>query len=215
MIEWAILIAIAEISFGALLKFGKLPRLAREPLAAALALAIAGYAMQGRPSVSGSPATATPAKTQAVAAYIAMRADMDKNFSPARQYLILSDAFARQGKYRLGASYIRSGLMRYPYSPDLWAGLAVQLMLANDGKMSPPAQLAFARVRVLSKIHPAPDYFKGLDELFAGRPDQSLMLWRNLLANPPKNAKWPAKLESQVKGLELMIANMAGENKSK
>jgi cytochrome c-type biogenesis protein CcmH len=215
MTAWIILIAVALASFAVLVKFGKLPRMVWEPLAAAIVLGCAGYAMQGRPSLTGSPALATPAKNKAAEALIEMRAAMDRNFSPARPYLILSDAFAREGKYQLGASYIRSGIKRYPDSADLWAGLAVQLMLANDGKMSPPAQLAFDRVRALSSIHPAPDYFTGLDALFAGQPDQTLRLWRKLLVNPPKNAKWPAKLESQAKGLEQMVSMMDAATKEK
>ncbi len=215
MNAWAILIAMALASFAVLLRLGKLPRIGWEPLAAALVLGCAGYALQGRPNLSGSPALPSPGKSKAAEALIDMRASMDKNFSAAQQYLIPSDAYSRDGDYKFGAGFIRTGLKLHPKNADLWAGLGVQLMLANDGKISPPAQLAFDRARALSNAHPAPDYFTGLDALFAGKPDQALILWRKLLVNPPKNARWPAKLESQVKGLEQMVvaANEASREK--
>lgn len=208
MSGWFVIGIIVLVSFGALVKFAKLPRIGWEPLAAALVLACAGYAFQGRPDLAGAPAQAIKAKSKSVSDVLDMRASMDRNFSAARPYLILSDAFARDGKFKLGAAYIRSGIKRHPESADLWAGLAVQLLLANDGKMSPPALLAFERVRALGPKHPAPDYFKGLDALFSGKPDQTLMLWRRLLVKPPENAKWPAKLESQVVAVEKMVTMM-------
>jgi cytochrome c-type biogenesis protein CcmH len=205
MSGWIIIIAIAVVSFAVLVKLSKLPRITWEPLAAAILLAIAGYAYQGSPSQMGAPSNKVAEKSKAVEAVIDMRANMDQNFSNARPYLILSDSFARSGKYALAASYIRSGIRRHPKDADLWAGLGVQLILANDGKMSQPALLAFERVRKLSARHPAPDYFIGLDNVFEGKPDQALILWRKLLVDPPPNGKWVPKLESQVKGLAQMI----------
>jgi cytochrome c-type biogenesis protein CcmH len=205
MSGWIILIAVAMISFAMLVKLCKLPRISWEPLAAAILLAIAGYAYQGSPSQMGAPSAKVAQKSKVVEAVIDMRANMDQNFSYARLYLIPSDSFARSGNFSLAANYIRSGIKRYPKDADLWAGLAVQLILANDGKMSPPALLAFERVRKLSARHPAPDYFIGLDNVFEGRPDEALILWRKLLVDPPRNGKWMPKLESQVKGLTQMI----------
>ncbi len=205
---WIILIAISLIGIAALVKLGRLPRIAFEPLAAAIVLACAGYAYQGQPNAAGGPNNAVAVKSNAASAFVDMRADMDQNFSVARQYLILSDSFARDGKYRLAANYINAGIRRYPNNADLWAGLAVQLVLANDGKMSPPALYAFGKVRKLLPRHPAPDYFTGLDALFEGRPNEALTLWRKLLVDPPRNAKWVPKLESQVKGLDQMIQSV-------
>ncbi len=205
---WAILIVVTLIAIAAMIKLGRLPRIAYEPLAAALILAGAGYAYQGQPNAAGMPSNAITAKNDAANAYVDMRANMDQNFSVARPYLILADSFARDGKYTLAADYINAGIRRYPNNADLWAGLAVQLVLANDGKMSPPALYAFGRVRKLLPRHPAPDYFIGLDALFEGRPDETLSLWRKLLVDPPRNAKWVPKLESQVKGLDQMIQSV-------
>ncbi len=205
---WIILIVMTVICIAVLVKFGRLPRIAFEPLVAALVLAGAGYAYQGQPNAAGVPSSAIAEKSNAAAAFVDMRANMDQNFSVARPYLILADSFARDGKYTLAANYINAGIRRYPNNADLWAGLAVQLVLANDGKMSQPALYAFGMVRKLLPRHPAPDYFIGLDALFEGRPNEALSLWRKLLVDPPRNAKWVSKLESQIKGLDQMIQSV-------
>ena len=204
MMGWIIMGAMAVLTCGALVIFGKLPRKTWEAVAAAGMLAMAGYALQGRPSVAGSPAGAVPGKSAAAADMIAMRAEMDQAFSNARPYLILSDAYARDGDYQFAASYIRSGIKKNPQNADLWAGLGLQLLLASDGQMSPPAKFAFDRARALSPMQPAPDYFEGLTALFAGRTDLALGLWQGVLVRAPKEAKWKPRLESQIRGLQSL-----------
>jgi cytochrome c-type biogenesis protein CcmH/NrfG len=45
--------------------------------------------------------------------------------------------------------------------------------------------------------------------LFAGRTDTALGIWQSLLARAPKEAKWKARLESQIKGLQTMQSSVA------
>ena len=208
MMGWVIMVAMAVLTCAALIIFAKLPRKTWEAIAAAGVLAMAGYALQGRPNVAGSPAGAVPGKSDAAADMILMRSEMDLSFSNARPYLILSDAYARDGNYQFAASYIRSGLRRDPRNADLWAGLGLQLLLASDGQMSPPAKFAFDRAREFSPRQPAPDYFEGLSALFSGRADVALGLWQGLLARAPKEAKWKARLESQIRGLQSLQSQM-------
>ncbi len=204
MMGWIIMIMLAVLTFAALLIFGKLPRRTWEAVAAACILAMAGYALQGRPSVAGASTGAIPGESAAAADMILMRSEMDQTFNNARPYLILSDAYARGGNYQFAASYIRSGIRKNPQNADLWAGLGLQLLLASDGQMSPPAKFAFDQARKFSPTQPVPDYFEGLTALFAGRTDVALGMWQGLLARAPKEAKWKPRLESQIKGLQAM-----------
>ncbi len=204
MMGWIIMIALAVSTFAALVIFGKLPRKTWEAVAAAGILAMAGYALQGRPNVAGSPAVPSPSESAAAADMILMRSEMDQTFSNARPFLILSDAYARDGNYQFAASYIRLGIKKNPENADLWAGLGLQILLASDGQMSPPAKFAFDQARQFSPNQPVPDYFEGLTALFAGQTDTALGLWQALLARAPKEAKWKPRLESQIKGLQTM-----------
>jgi cytochrome c-type biogenesis protein CcmH len=202
---WIVVAILVVLTLGLMIWLGKLPRQTWEAAAAALVLGLVGYAVQGLPDLGGSPAVAAQADSKTADALILARSEMDRQFSTARPYLVTSDAFARDGDYKLAASYIKSGIRKNPAEADLWSGLGLQLMLASDGKMSAPAKYAFDQVRKFNPRAPAPDYFKGLVALFDGKPDETLKLWKGLLANAPKEAKWKDRLESQVLGLETLL----------
>jgi len=59
---WLIFLGLALVTGGALWRFGRMPKGTIELLGAALCLAVAGYAWQGTPSLSGKP---TPAPEDA------------------------------------------------------------------------------------------------------------------------------------------------------
>ncbi len=206
MTIWIAIAGAAAVLFAVIIRLGKLPRPTWEPLAAALVLALAGYAWQGRPNLAASPAQPLAAKNQETALLIDMRASMDRNFGTANQWLVMSDAFARKGDYPLAASLLQAGLNKNPRSADLWAALGLQLMLASNGKISAPAQFAFDKTRSMSPAQPAPDYFEGLAALFDGRPDETLVKWRALYDRAPADAKWKPTLESQLKRVEAVAA---------
>lgn len=206
---WIIAAILACVTFGALLKVGKLPRRSIEAVGAALVLALAGYAVQGRPSLPASPAQPVAANRSTAAALIEMRAEMDITYSRARPYLVTSDSWARDGDYGLAAAYIKSGIKKYPDDGNLWSALGLQIMLASDGQMSPPAKFAFDRARKFGPNQPAPDYFAGMDALFNGRVKDAALLWQGVLAKTPPGAKWRPRLESQIAGLAAMQQRMS------
>jgi cytochrome c-type biogenesis protein CcmH len=212
MIGWIILILIAGSVFALLLRFGKLPRSSWEPLAAALVLAMAGYALQGRPSLPDAPAKPLPGKGQEASALIDMRAEMDQNYGSAKRWLITADAFSRSGDYALSAGYIKTGLRQNPNNADLWSGLGVQLMLASEGRMSAPAKYAFDKARKLNPNSPTPDYFDGLAALFDGRVVDALKLWQGLVDTAPKEARWKPRLESQLAGVTRMAEQLSNSD---
>ncbi|MFC4291852.1 tetratricopeptide repeat protein [Sphingorhabdus arenilitoris] len=205
MMGWVTMGILSAALLAALIRFGRLPRRTWEAVAAAIVLGLVGYSVQGSPGYEAAPARSLASNSKAAEAMILARSEMDRTFSPARPYLIASDAWARDGDYKLAAAYIRSGIRKNPREADLWAGLGLQLMLAGEGRMSPPAEYAFDQARKYNPRQPAPDYFKGLVLLFEGRPDLCLQLWQALLDNAPKEAKWKPRVEAQVAGLKSML----------
>lgn len=206
---WIIMIGLAVACCVALIFFAKDRKTIWSAVVATLVLALAGYAMQGQPSLPTAAAKQPEQNDRAVEALIAMRADMDYQFAGSKQWLSLSDGFARQGKYGMAAAFLRSALRKSPQNGDLWAGLGLVLMLAGEGELSPPARLAYANTRKFAPNHPAPDYFEGLNHLFKGDAQKTLALWKPLSERAPKSAKWKPKLESQVEGLANMIEQSA------
>jgi cytochrome c-type biogenesis protein CcmH len=201
MIVWIMLAAIAIICLAGVIWIGKLPRNTWEAVAACVTLAAAGYLYQGSPGYAGAPAQSITGNRETAVAMLKMRQKMDANLSQAKPYLITSDSFSKDGNYKYAAAYLQGGLKKHPKNPDLWAALGLQLMLASDGRISPPAKFAFDRAKLLSPNHPAPAYFEGLSAIFENKPEITLRVWQELLNRTPGQAKWRADLESQVSSL--------------
>jgi cytochrome c-type biogenesis protein CcmH len=201
---WVVLGLLSLVSLVGLILIGRLQRVLWQIGAAAILLAMTGYVLQGRPSLPSSPGKAIEAKRDAAEALILMRADMDQSFGIAKKWLVTADSFSRVGDHRLSAAYIQSGLSKYPKDADLWSALGVQLMLASEGQMSQPARLAFDKAHQNWPQHPAPEYFQGLAELFAGNAPSAVSRWEKLLETASPKAKWRPRLESQLAALKAL-----------
>jgi cytochrome c-type biogenesis protein CcmH/NrfG len=174
--------------------------------AATVLLGMTGYALQGRPSLPPAPAQPLEASAAGATQLVEIRADMDQSFGSAKRWLVTADSFAKQGDYPLSASYIQSGLRADPQNADLWSALGLQLMLASEGQMSPPAQLAFDKARAIRPKYPAPYYFAGLARLFAGDLDGAIVLWEKTISLATPNAKWKPRIESQLQAAKALQA---------
>src|SRR4029078_3564199 len=85
--------------------------------AAAAMLGAAGYALQGRPSLSGSPAQGSEDRdffplTEARHAFFG-------NFSSAQSWLRMSEALARDGKSEEAVGILQNAVGRYPGDAQL------------------------------------------------------------------------------------------------
>lgn len=204
MSGWIALGLLAVVSLAGLVVLGRLQKGYWQIAAAAVLLGMTGYALQGRPSVQSAPGKALAAKEDAAIQLVEMRADMDQSFGGAKRWLVTADSFAKQGDYKLSASYIQSGLKQNPQDPDLWSALGLQLMLASNGEMSPPAQLAFDKARAIRPNYPSPYYFAGLSRLFRGDVGGAILFWEKTLSLATPNAKWKSRLESQLGGARAL-----------
>jgi cytochrome c-type biogenesis protein CcmH/NrfG len=199
---WLVLLVLAIAAFVAVWRFGRLDRSGLQLLAAALLLALAGYAWQGRPDLAGSPKA--PPETQKVpdSAFAEMRQDMLGRFDTADRWLTIAEGFQRRGDTRGGAGLIRSGLREHPDNAILWIGYGNALVIHAGGLITPAAQLAFERAAQLAPDHPAPRFFFGLALAQSGRLDEAERTWRALLASAPPGAQWRPGVEAQLEQLE-------------
>lgn len=204
MSGWIFILVSAPVIFMAIRRFGGLNSGGQEILAAALLVALGGYAIQGQPSLQSAPASSLAGRGQEAVELIRMRSLMDDKFGPAKDWLVTADAFSRSGNYQGSANYIRAGLRKYPENADLWAALGLQVMLAGQGRISPPAKLAFDQAKSLAPDHPVPDYFTGLSTLFDGDLDRAVSIWEKLLQTAPERAEWRPLLDSQLAGLRKL-----------
>ncbi len=204
MTIWIAVIFLSILVCAVTILIARLPRNMWVMPASIGALALAGYAYQGRPDVPASYAQTVAASADSAKELIAVRQEMDQSFGRAKRYLILSDGAAKDGKYTLAAALLKNGLDKYPEDAELWGALGVQLMLASEGRLSPPAQLAFDRSRKSWPKGPVPDYFEGLAALFEGRAAETEEYWLRALNNATPKAKYRPVLERQLSALRQL-----------
>lgn len=195
---WLVFLVSAAITGGLLWRFGALGKGGAELVGAALFLALAGYAWQGRPDAGGSPVAAPEDSPNPETIPEDLRKGSASSMNAEGQWLQLADALMRAGRTRAAVSILSEGTRKAPENPDIWVGLGNALVTHNGGKISPAAQFAFERAARIEPGHPGPPFFLGLGLAQAGKMDEAGEVWRGLLARAPADAPWKADLESRL-----------------
>ena len=194
---WLILFLLIAVSVGSLWVFRVRGGLLTAS-AAALLLGGAGYALQGRPDLSGSPTAGS--EVADVFPLTEARHEFFGNFTPAESWLRMSEALARDGKNEDAIGLLQNAVRRYPGDPQLWIGLGNALVDHARG-LTPPAELAYQRAAALSPGYPGPPFFYGLALARSGDREGALKEWRRILATAPRDASWRPLVEQGVAAL--------------
>ena len=167
--------------------------------AAALMLGGAGYALQGRPGLAGSPAKGSAASHHLPLAKA--RHTLMGQFTRSEHWIIIADSFASRGRTEDAVGLIQSGLREHPDDYVLWVGLG-NALVDHAGVMTPAADLAYRRAATLAPWSPAPPFFRGVALLRSGQKDAALAIWKQMLATAPAEAAWRPLVEDGVAVLE-------------
>jgi len=166
--------------------------------AAAIAFGCAGYALQGRPGLNGSPRSS--AERNPPLPLTGARHALMGQFEGSDAWLNMADALASRGNTEDAANLLRAQVSRYPNDYKLWVGLG-NALTDHARSLTPSARFAFNRASELAPGYPAPPFFLGLAEARSGNPGEAIRLWREILANAPADASWRPMIED---GLLLM-----------
>jgi len=207
---WVIVLLIAAAAFGAMAFALKMPRAGWELTGAALLVGIAGYALQGMPTMPGAPKAPVENKRAADEALIKQRQQMGNGFAKGSNWMILADGLARQGQFGAAAEVLRKGTQQFPQDADLWVALGNALVGHSDGMITPAAQFAFQKAASIDPAHPGPPFFMGLALAQSGRLPDARAVWAELLERSPADAPWRADLAARIQRIDSMMAMNGG-----
>ena len=211
---WALL--LAGLSLGLimfLMRRAGTPLGGWEAVAAALLLGIAGYGLQGSPGLPGAPRQGTGAASAGdPQAIVAERKALDGQPGNAgSNWVVIADAFARQGQYADAAGVLLGAVDKNPGDADAWLALANALVGHADGTLSPAALYAYRQAAQAAPDHPGPPLFLGLAMAQSGRFMEARSLWGDLLARTPADAPWRTDLIDRLGRLDALIARAQGQ----
>jgi len=202
---WLAVAALALAAFAFAVLVMKLPRHGLTLFGAALVFGLAGYAWQGSPGVPSAPkAPATQLDDLGEEMVEGRAALFDGSRTP--DYLVTSDAFARQGRFGDAAGLLQKGLRDNPNDLEGWLALGLALVGHADGFVTPAAVQAFARADAINPRHPGAAYFLGNAYLQSGEVVAARNVWKGLLDRSPPDAPWREGLAADVARLDDMIA---------
>jgi cytochrome c-type biogenesis protein CcmH/NrfG len=206
---WIILLSLALVLFAALWRSARLEKGPLQLLAAALLLALAGYAWQGSPGLAGRPKAMAEQERLPESPFTSLRKEMFGSFDTADRWLTIAESYQRRGETADGAGVIRSALRAHPQNAILWTGYGNALVLHGGGMTNPAADFAFRRAAQLAPRHPGPRLFHGVALMQSGRFAEAEKVWREAIALAPADAPWREGLEQQLRLIEQ--ARAAGQ----
>ena len=209
--SWLIAIVLALAAFAVAVVVFRVPRNGWTTVAAALALGLAGYALQASPGLPGAPAASTNGTGDAAWALVDERKSMVGEGDRSRSdKLITADAFARRGRYSDAAAILRGVVGENPRDGDAWLALGNALVEHTGGALTEPALLAYRRAAELDPDGVGPGYFLGLALIRQGRLADASALWRETLQSAAPEAAGRDLLALRVERLDALLVQPVG-----
>lgn len=173
-------------------------------IAAAMMLGLAGYALQGRVGLAGSPAAERMPVPLAPAMPRELAAEFYGEFNTATPWLAIANGYLARGDGAGAVATLISATRASPRTSQLWVALANALVAHGGGRSSPASDLAYEEARKLAPDHPGPRFFYGLTLLQQGQIEPGLTIWRRLLRDGPQNAGWRTNLTARIAIIEAL-----------
>lgn len=206
---WVMVLGLGLAAFAALLFLCRAPRKGLEPIAAALALGLAGFAFQADPNQPGAPKTAEQREDKAGPMLVeARKAFYSSGATPnlPNRWLMTADAMTRHGQYGDAAGMVLGAVEANPKDSEGWVALANNLVGHAEGVLTPAAMHAYRRAAEADPASPAPGYFLGLALITNGKLAEGRAIWADLVAKAPADAPWRDELAERIKRFDQIVA---------
>lgn len=208
---WLAVLLLAAAGIALAVRPLGLPQSALALLGTAMALGLAGYALQGSPGLPGAATPPRAASPQSMDVLIAARRAMFGGVVPPARYVAVADGFARQGQTQDAAGFLQLATAENPRDAEAWVALGNVLVAHAGGALTPPAEEAFERGGRLAPANPAVAYFKGFAKLRMGDAPAARELWGEALAKIPADAAYRPIIAGQLAQLDEAIRRGDGQ----
>lgn len=192
MSGWLVMLLLAGAVGLGLWRWFRRDMAALQLLGAALLIALAGYAWQGRPGMEGAAKARGEQALRPPSDFAQLRRELLGEFDRAGPWLTTAEALTRSGETESAVKMLQGQLEKSPRDMDLWLGLADTLVQHGGGALTPAADMAFNRAAQVAPDHPAPRFFYGLALARMGQVDGAEQYWRQVLAMPNVTDAWRA-----------------------
>ena len=193
---WLAAIVLALTAFAVAVLAFRIDRGGWTTVAAALALGLAGYALQASPDVPGSPAEPVERVGEEGWQLVDLRKEMVGSASGlGSANLIVADGYTRRGKYADAAVILRGAVADNPRDAEAWLALGNALVEHADGALTQPALLAYRRAAEVEPTSAGPGYFLGMALIRQGRLMEARGVWQATLETAAEDASGRAALE--------------------
>lgn len=190
----------------------RVPRPAAFAIGSALILGLAGFALQSDPGKPAAPTRATgEGRGEDGSPLVESRKLFFEKRLPPPLYMVIADAYTRQGQYADAVGILRDVLDKHPKDGEAWVALGNVLVAHGQGMLSPPAVLAYRKASLADPDSLAPGFFMGVAELQAGRLVEGYKLWAMALSRSPADAPGRAELEQRLAQLDTLMRQIAAQ----
>jgi len=209
--SWVLAIGLSFAAFVVAVATFRVERRGWTTIAAALALGLAGYAMQASPGLPGAPAAPAAQSGEAGWALVDERREMfafgDRSTSDK---LIIADGFARRGQFADSAVILRGALADNPRDAEAWLALGNALVEHAGGALTEPALLAYRRAADLDPQGTGTGYFLGLALIRQGRIGEPCALWKATIDAAPAGTAGREVLALRLNRLDTLLSQPGG-----
>jgi cytochrome c-type biogenesis protein CcmH len=199
---WVILASLAVLLGAGLWAVIRPRRTVGELIAAALLVALAGYAWQGSPMVAGKPTGSRDNRPVPSNLFADERGRWLDQVGVDAQALDAADGLIRNGDPAYAIGILRAAIEKRPRSAILWIGLGNAIAQYADGLVTPPSRYAYQHASQLAPDSPAPAYFLGLSLAQSGDLDGAEQAWRGLIASASAGAPWRSQVEEKLAAID-------------
>ncbi|HEU4651318.1 MAG TPA: cytochrome C biosynthesis protein [Croceibacterium sp.] len=208
---WLVAIVLALAAFAVAVFAFRVERRGWTTIAAALALGLAGYALQASPGLRGEPATPAARSDEASWALVDERREMFALEDRSKNdKIIIADGFARRGQNADAAAILRGAVTDNPRDAEAWLALGNALVEHAGGALTEPALLAYRRAADLDPHGTGPGYFLGLALIRQGRLGEARALWQATLESAADDAPGREVLALRLERLTALLTQAGG-----